>query len=156
MTNFTSKNSVLSWDSPVKSSKSDNLPQNSSNMLKYGICWPRLSIIDEIYKFSMKTDVFSRNGVPPEQKCYLIMLITLRKLIGFAQNKSHSIAFVSLYEYIPRTCVFRRNNELYIENPVFSWNLQFKSSKSGNLSQNTANMPNYRIFWPRLSIIVEI
>ena len=81
--------------------------------------------------------------------------ITLRKLIGFAQNRSHSIAFVSLYKYISKTCIFRWNIKFYIEKTFFSWLSHIISSKSDKFSQNSSNMRN-RIFWLRLSFIVEI
>ena len=73
----------------------------------------------EIKKFSLKTNVFLRNGNLPEEKFYLTLMITLRKFIVFRQNKSHSIAFVSLFKYVPRTCIFRWNHKFYIEKPCF-------------------------------------
>ena len=39
---------------------------------------------------------------------------------------------------------------------VFSWISPVKSCKSNNFSQNSSTMLYYRIFWPRLLIIVEI
>ena len=85
----------------------------------------------------------------------MIWLITLRKLIGFPQNSSYSIAFVSLCKRIPRTCFFSWNHRVYIEKCVSSWLSPIMSSTSDNFSQNSSNMLNNRIFWLRLSIIVE-
>ena len=47
-------------------------------------------------------------------------MITLRKFMGFAQNRSHSIAFVSLHKHmLPKTCILRWNIMFYNENTWF-------------------------------------
>ena len=61
-------------DSPVKSNKNENFVQNSSNMLNNRVFLLRLSIVVEIYRFSLDTIVFSRNRNRPKHEILAIFV----------------------------------------------------------------------------------
>ena len=80
----------------------------------------RLSIIVESRSFGWKWLLCHTIGFARHTKFLLWSTITLRKLIGFAQNTSHSIAFVSLHKHmLPKTCILRWNIMFYNENTWF-------------------------------------